>query len=428
MSFRAISLLVLSILISLAVMAFNVVMLAYMPHEEEVADAYSEEYGYEESTIESLEQEELEDIDYIYLDEQIFSSDNMKKLYHAISTFETNIVLDVESEEAFIEMMEEMYLFMDDTIYTFAYKELWYTVENGVCDIEISYYDEYVEQLKESEIIAKQIAANIFTDDMSDLDKIKAAYDYIVLNTEYDEPAQIAMEKKDILDEPVEANCPYAVLKKNIAICQGYSLAFNMLLNEAGIETRSVSSEELEHAWSMVLLDGTWYHCDPTYDDPVPNSEGGVTYEFFMKNDEYMDSIESGRLVDTSPKADGISYYYDIYAKEGFVLDGDEYLYNLKDDVLFRYPYVYGQPDFEDGEEIIDDVSSWCDIEEEYYLLYTRKSNGDIYMIDFDGHHRSRLVKTDDVMVVGCESTEDEITIWCVNELQDEPFSFVADR
>ena len=60
----------------------------------------------------------------------------------------------------------------------------------------------------------------------------------------------------------------------NYAVCDGYSLAFEYLLQQCGI-TATMISGEVEvgpgqwggHAWSIVNLDGEWYEVDSTWDD-----------------------------------------------------------------------------------------------------------------------------------------------------------------
>lgn len=40
--------------------------------------------------------------------------------------------------------------------------------------------------------------------------------------------------------------------------------------------------------WNLVKLDGTWYHADPTWDDPVPDVPGRAQYHYFLKSDKTM--------------------------------------------------------------------------------------------------------------------------------------------
>ena len=41
----------------------------------------------------------------------------------------------------------------------------------------------------------------------------------------------------------------------------------SIYLNKIGIQNYKISSKN--HIWNLVNLDGTWYHLDATWDDPV---------------------------------------------------------------------------------------------------------------------------------------------------------------
>jgi len=59
------------------------------------------------------------------------------------------------------------------------------------------------------------------------------------------------------------------------AVCEGYAKALQLLCHEAGIPCVTVSGwgtgngKTEKHMWAAVKLDGLWYFCDPTWDDPV---------------------------------------------------------------------------------------------------------------------------------------------------------------
>ncbi len=62
----------------------------------------------------------------------------------------------------------------------------------------------------------------------------------------------------------------------NTAVCDGYSLAYEYLLQQAGIECTFVGGSAGDneatmggHAWNIVNLDGQWYEVDSTWDDCV---------------------------------------------------------------------------------------------------------------------------------------------------------------
>jgi hypothetical protein len=83
----------------------------------------------------------------------------------------------------------------------------------------------------------------------------------------------------------------YSALSFGTGICGAYARAMLMLCEAAGIPCRLVLGEAdggtsgwTRHAWNLVQIDGSWYHMDVTFDDPV-----GVTvlrYNYFNVTDE----------------------------------------------------------------------------------------------------------------------------------------------
>lgn len=61
----------------------------------------------------------------------------------------------------------------------------------------------------------------------------------------------------------------------NYAVCDGYSLAYEYLLQQSGIEAAVVLGDAGSdgdmggHAWNIVKLDGQWYEVDSTWDDSL---------------------------------------------------------------------------------------------------------------------------------------------------------------
>lgn len=76
------------------------------------------------------------------------------------------------------------------------------------------------------------------------------------------------------------------VLLKGTGVCQSYALALQMLLDAVGIENMVVVSHEMDHAWNLVKLEGSWCHVDCTWDDP--GSGGGENYAYFGLDDTFM--------------------------------------------------------------------------------------------------------------------------------------------
>jgi transglutaminase/protease-like cytokinesis protein 3 len=125
---------------------------------------------------------------------------------------------------------------------------------------------------------------------MTDAEKLKAVHDYIVLNTRYDYENFV----KDTI--PEESYREYGVFFKGTAVCDGYARTLKMFLDILGIENYYVdgkawnflSPDGVGHAWNVVKIDGKYYQVDTTWDDPVPDRPGEVSYNYLMVNDEFM--------------------------------------------------------------------------------------------------------------------------------------------
>ncbi len=93
-------------------------------------------------------------------------------------------------------------------------------------------------------------------------------HDWLVKNIQYDKTTENA------------ANV-YGALIEGKALCEGYSRAFQYLMNKIGIETVLITGTAGEaHMWNMVKLHGQYYFVDVTHDDPTPDQviENGKEY------------------------------------------------------------------------------------------------------------------------------------------------------
>ena len=109
-------------------------------------------------------------------------------------------------------------------------------------------------------------------DDLDDFGKILWIHNYICENFEYD-------DDEEIYDA-------YNMLMQGKGVCQGYTLLFDALLERVGINSRYVDSEEINHIWNIVELDGEWYYVDTTWDDPEFCAYGEVYYDYFMLSED----------------------------------------------------------------------------------------------------------------------------------------------
>lgn len=81
---------------------------------------------------------------------------------------------------------------------------------------------------------------------------------------------------------PNESYNEYGALVKHVCVCSGYAAAFKVLCEACGIPAVIVSSQEMNHAWNQVNIDGRWYNVDVTWEDPIFN--GSVKNGFGFKN------------------------------------------------------------------------------------------------------------------------------------------------
>ena len=100
---------------------------------------------------------------------------------------------------------------------------------------------------------------------MSGLEKETAAYRWLVNNVDYDWSHQDALAETDR-----RAYGPYGGLVDRAAVCLGYAVSFQLLMDMSGVECITVVGAGFnsagDHAWNMVKLDGEWYCVDATWD------------------------------------------------------------------------------------------------------------------------------------------------------------------
>ncbi|MBO5868650.1 MAG: hypothetical protein J6Q54_07080 [Oscillospiraceae bacterium] len=97
-------------------------------------------------------------------------------------------------------------------------------------------------------------------------------HDYLVANTAY--------------DSTKEKNTAYDLVVNGTTVCAGYAEAYQDLLLRCGIECLYIVSDEMNHAWNQVKIDGVWYHADLTWDDPSPDAYGRVQHDYLLVTDE----------------------------------------------------------------------------------------------------------------------------------------------
>ncbi|MGN1112299.1 MAG: hypothetical protein ACI4RP_03755, partial [Acutalibacteraceae bacterium] len=114
----------------------------------------------------------------------------------------------------------------------------------------------------------------------NDFLKTLFVHDYIVADCEY------ATEVYDGSATPSTfIYNAYGCLVEKRCVCQGYSTAYKAIMKKLSIPVDYAVSEDMNHIWNTVTLNGNTYHTDLTWDDPVSDMQGRVGHSNFLCTD-----------------------------------------------------------------------------------------------------------------------------------------------
>lgn len=150
-------------------------------------------------------------------------------------------------------------------------------------DIVSIIYPMYVDNIDDLDDAAFQAgmqeALSVIKPGMTELEKAVVLHDYLAVNCEYD---KVRLDEKTL---PQTSYSAYGVLADGIAVCQGYALAYKLLLNKVGIECYMVTSDSMNHAWNLIVLNGEYYQVDVTWDDPTWDMIGRSMHTYMFRSD-----------------------------------------------------------------------------------------------------------------------------------------------
>ena len=161
--------------------------------------------------------------------------------------------------------------------------------------------------------VAQDAISKFATLEMSEYEKVKAAFDYLIETSYYTSPVALDVWRWRSSGEGIPSyveNRSLSILLYGLGTCEDYSAALVMLLEGMGIEaqyipglTYTTEGYLCDHAWVVAKVDGVWYHLDCELEDGISRNNT-VRYRFFMKSDASMRAshfwgqnlIDSGRL------------------------------------------------------------------------------------------------------------------------------------
>ena len=84
----------------------------------------------------------------------------------------------------------------------------------------------------------------------------------------------------------------YGILCNGYGVCESYAEAFQVICHRLGIEcTGIVGTAGGGHKWNAVKIEGEWYQCDITFDDPVGGGADDALNYYFNLTDAQMTEL-----------------------------------------------------------------------------------------------------------------------------------------
>ncbi len=186
----------------------------------------------------------------------------------------------------------------------------------------------YTQALAAVDAKAAYLLRGIEGSSLSDAEKVMLVHDRLAVYAEYDYPS--SKEHED------DTYTIYGTLINGVAVCQGYAQTFVYLTKKLGIQSRTITSDKLNHTWNIVTLGGKEYHVDVTWDDKVLDVYGRVYHDNLLRSTEGIKS--TGHTADdyTSSATDTKyeKYYWIKSLTEIQLFNGKLYYINSVDNTL----------------------------------------------------------------------------------------------
>ncbi len=212
---------------------------------------------------------------------------------------------------------------------------LW-TCSSDIIKIDPNYSvskTEYKQMYSELCSAKDELLMNIKNNDqLTDVEKALLIHDRLALICEY-----------DFGNTEHKYTC-YGAMVEGTAVCQGYTEAYDYLLEEVGIESYTCSSDALNHIWNIIYIDDVPYHVDVTWDDIAWDTgmrgvSGGVSHDNFLRSSSGIYSAgHNAADYDTFPNATTYDNYFWQNSETAFqLIDNELYYIDNQTEELKRY-------------------------------------------------------------------------------------------
>ena len=143
----------------------------------------------------------------------------------------------------------------------------------------------------------KAVLREIIDDEMTDFEKARAIYDWLIMNVTYDGELlnMLTVGTGDIATETHNAFYLEGVFDDGLAVCDGISKSFAAMANVEGIPCVQVTGLQADdpdgvgHAWNKIYLGGSWYIVDATSGGVIVSGEEIYSLVYFLITDSEME-------------------------------------------------------------------------------------------------------------------------------------------
>lgn len=257
-----------------------------------------------------------------------------------------------ESEEFRTQYFEAYYsMLYDHPELYWLYNQTEVTLNGYIYDMGDSYmvylfleepFENYTEQMTAFNDAAEELLAQIDTS-QSEYDIAREVHDRLIDQVTYDMPVcENGLDSySDLAHTAYGCFVADSEGNDNYAVCDGYSLAYEYILQQLGIESTVILGDAGDtednvggHAWNMAKLDGKWYEIDVTWDDDdgqyahyADDEEIDYRIREALNDTDYLDrlnhflyAISSEKIRNYTP---GEDLYYTSSDGSNFTIVGD---------------------------------------------------------------------------------------------------------
>lgn len=168
----------------------------------------------------------------------------------------------------------DIFILTENNSYSYKYYTDNATGETIITKLKLEYtvdrktYERIVDDVIEPWV---ESVVSLTNSSFSELEYAVFFHDYLCANYSYDNTLRI--------------HSLHEFITEGTGVCQSYMYAYMALLRRVGVEVTWICSEDMNHAWNQVKIDGEWYNVDATWDDPKNNTTGAANHGFLLKSD-----------------------------------------------------------------------------------------------------------------------------------------------